>query len=1120
MNSPESKNNLVPAESNRRALQLQKLAGQFERHQPGNVLATVIETGQVDAMWVGTILANNTVLDDVLRLTAAYRFQLNSVTPASDFNLLSTGSSEEAVQALRRIVSGFYEARCSLAARCGEVEDVGPDDGLEYGEEINEQRAAQQEYERIFENVNASYALVISTVHQLFDSDDPSYRTKLLPEFLKLLEHDPYLTKLTPSFRDLLGSHSLGARKVALRTFFENFCDNAVEPYIYNQEFSAMVQSILLRELRHVITEEARLPVAERKLAPYLAELFEKRMRGELQTAQNKDGKDQPVLDSLRKCRGEAKLLMRSIAQFLVESHGEQEVGLALPPNQVISCEVMLSIGCLLPETDLITFLAKRLHQVDDLNPSLVLVFASALKFSLLSEAEAVVAPEELVKLGLKNLPAFASEEQERLVREVFAPFPSQFVQAVSEDGENWSQLSTELCELCIEEVLVQELKKLRDSNPEAKSAFLEKGAITISLDLLTRGGKLSELLLQELIRQGACGELSEEEVQGVLRATLGQGREAARFGVEPEEYESLILAGGLSAIELLGSSGGHEDRLSNAIAQFSSKGASEGERVYQVFDERLVRPLRVALGEYDYAVKQRRSADAAQMRSEDARGELRGLRDTLTQVSADYEAIDAALEEDEDYIKATLEHSELVTEIQRKEEYLEELRLTSRRELVKSGKENAENTILRSIEEHRKRADKLYRNPFELPSETVQSLQAFSGRTCSMKQLRDLELKRQSLQGKVQALEESRDEANNAKESSESSMAKEREKIKQLFHYVQVAVQSDAFESLDPESLSLTSPDAFDPLGMFCRVSLAVRVGGGKELQKSRSRRELLEEGVREALNLSFQDPESKTDSRLILLELVRLVEANAPLCYEWEKGSGKLLDFLQKKVWSDVSNSEMSWLGHDPGWDETMHGPIISLFGALLRSKVAAVKTKQDAMALCFPSVVYWMDRESPQGESDEASSLHPNEVIGAWSSVLRVSLGKSKAKAEQVQRVTKRFLEWGIKDVPLSSYDDLKRHHRPFVESLERCGKESASALSPLPEEALRYVAAYYTRVKEIKEEQKSKDKEIRQSVPESKEALGISFSDLRSSDGLSLPPPVHYGGRDVKRLSDDR
>ena len=293
------------------------------------VLGQALNDGSLQSADASAALSADATLNAILRNVPPYITDTNQDS-ARDFNTLFSGSAPAVLETLKRLTVGFRIARAALQGA-----------GTNHGDETvsDEVRAA-------ITSVNAGYVLLIATVHSIMDTGDSVFRNLLFPSFQQLLEQDVYLTDLAQKFSDLRSARATTARKVALRVFFETFCAEAVQPTIYGDAISAVVQSILIRELKHVVAEEAQLEPKNRFLAPYLAELLEKRVRGEMDTARSADGKPQPVLQALRRCPAEAKGLMEAVIAFLLESPD--------PDSSAVSCEVMLSVGCLLPETRIV----------------------------------------------------------------------------------------------------------------------------------------------------------------------------------------------------------------------------------------------------------------------------------------------------------------------------------------------------------------------------------------------------------------------------------------------------------------------------------------------------------------------------------------------------------------------------------------------------------------------------------------------------------------------------------------------------------------------------------------------------------------------------------------------
>lgn len=1090
--------------------QLAQLAASCNSGGVREMLAQVINSGEPQVIQVSATLASNAVLDQVLGGTTTYKYTQYGETPGADFNALSVRSSTEAAAALARLTAGFYEARTLLAKNYDET-----------NEELME----------AFETVNASYALIISTSHKLFDSDDPSYRERLRPEFLKLLMTDPYLEKLVPSFRDLHEAKSLQATRIALRTFFENFCENAVEPYVYSKDFSALIQSILLRELRHVVVEESKLPVKERVLAPYLAKLFEQRMRGELETARTKDGKAQPVLDSLRDCPGEAKQLMRSVTNFLIESLGDEGEGLILQHSDLISCEVMLSIGCLLPETELTQLLATRLRQVDDLNPSLVMVFSSALKFSLYVEQStyrpfsyAMIEPSALVELGFKIANYLTEPEKNRLVAEVFLPLLDDFIHYAYQHLETWREFPDEFRAACVDKLLLQKVIELEQQSVAPDVSVVDTPALELSEILtvhLNGGAKLDPIGLRWLVKRGASGELTQSQISQTIISTLQDGKEAKLLAVEPDIYEELLTKGGFESIKILSSRKGNEERLSHQLAIYQPSSEAQTNEMRKVFVDKLGNPLRIALREYGDLVTARRSSDLASMQAHDNLQDLSETQVKLAHLKQQIIVCRGALEDNADFVRHEKAYGLKLREISDKQIMLAELKGLTTKELVETKKDGISETLIKNIVRLEQERDIMLAQRFQLPKLVKEELPNLGRISMSLGELLRMEKEYDACSRQIGAAQGALSSALGNIQKSLQSMVERRKEIRRLFAFVQRGAESIAIRGIDPQELALFSPSSFDPLGMFCRISLMVQLNADRQIKDDREQRLQLERDVRRCLQASLQDLFSKDDSRLVLTALAELVERGRGILIDWQTGEDSLPEFLRERLANDINNDAVAWLTHDSGWDESMHAPILRIFGAMLSSKVVPREAKLRAMPITFSGVRYWVAEEerirSIEQENRHPSSKGPKEVPSRylttedlyrpWTSLLQLSLGQAKRQGDSIIKVTEFLLSDAIQEITTADYSRLKEIWLPLRQVLLQCEKSKASVLNPLPQIAVQFCRAVNERVSELKEQSKQREKQIFSEAPQAPVAEGISFADLSVPGGLSLPAPRH-------------
>lgn len=233
---------------NVQAQQLARLAQSFAPTTALSLISATLQDGSVSTTATGRALARDTLLTQTLRHAVVYQHTSDNHSPERDFVILSTSSqTSQVVEALSRLASAFVEVRGSLASAIAQAATSSNREGaLPYVGSANHDDV--RVLNETFATVNACFILVITTTHARFDESE-QFRRDLAEVFQKLLECDPFLKQLAPSFEALKSATSTDARKVALRQFFETFCDEAQQPTLYEPAFSAVVQSILLREL-------------------------------------------------------------------------------------------------------------------------------------------------------------------------------------------------------------------------------------------------------------------------------------------------------------------------------------------------------------------------------------------------------------------------------------------------------------------------------------------------------------------------------------------------------------------------------------------------------------------------------------------------------------------------------------------------------------------------------------------------------------------------------------------------------------------------------------------------------------------------------------------------------
>lgn len=1122
---------LIPARQNTaHSAQLSELLPALRPMAVSTVLSSAIHGGSLNTVMASTVLANDGSLEGILRGTCAYRFD-TSLNPAKDFSLLSSGNCSQAADGLRRLTQAFLEARSSLSL------------GIEQGELPKHDPAVLA-----FQKVNASYILLIATVHTLIDNPDPAYKKEFSPLFKQLLINDPYLGKLAPYFSSLHDARSPEAKKVSLRHFFETFCSEAVQPTLYNEGFSAVVQSILIRELRHVIDDEAKLPAGDRKMAPYLASLFEARMRGELQTARRGDGKPQPVLQALRRCPGEAKILLQAISNFLIESCDGDQTKLAIDDKVAVSCEVMLSVGCLLPETKTVDHIGELFERVTDLHPTLALIFSSALKFSLYSENPTAIDAEFLVQRGLEAAPVLSEGQRIRLIAEVLKPLTEAFIDVAGTNPQLWLGMPAEFRTECIDQVIAQKIV-----HPESRSAaepgrILDSGTDSLVAQLLlghlasgTEGtATVSDVCARWLALQTDSLDFDSTQATLVTRLVVNRPGGHATLGITDSQLQVLLQHGGHPTIELLAGVPEYRAFLASRIGEYSATGSSEKNSIQEIFSRIFIAPLRETIDHRAELIDKRRESDSDQLSASDKVSELEHTRAVFQRLENQLPVLQSALENDLQFLRVQQDFYSNQHELSSAEAIVTELSRLSTKQLFDQKKIGPLRSAQEQVKSCGKTGAQLRQSAFRLSRETLAQLGAARKSSITLGEFLDLQVEHRDAQEKIARIEGGARDADTTLSDTDRQLLECNRSIAVQLRLVRDAMRSPALRGIDLDTLNLQSRGKTDLLGIICRTQLTLEMMTEPKSAKSRGMIQFLESSIQSALKDAFRDSESKQDSIVALTELAKLVKYRIPLMHEWPEsasleesgasfsvqaltGNVSLAEFLYQTLKKDLSNPESAWLSHDNGWDESLHGPVLVLFGELMTSKASSDLVKKRSMLPIFRGVTSWLDQEQQTREREKANlSLPPEEakristrkvefepLLASWTSLLQTSRGitSSKITAEGIRKNTSFLGVWGAENVATATAEQLATLYFPFARAVLRCAKSEHSALRSSTPEIDVFLKAVSARDQFFREMVQKNTQTVIASAPQAVSGNGLDFASLRTREGLALPAPSY-------------
>ncbi|MDA1229859.1 MAG: hypothetical protein O2856_03710 [Planctomycetota bacterium] len=1130
----------------------------LQKPSVASVLTDALNNGSLNAMKASTALAADDRLNAILRGTSAYRYDEKS-NPAQDFAVLSSGRSESASEALRRLTAGFLEARLSLQTALQQ-----------------EGEGVADELRRVFGLVNAGYVLLIATTHNLMGNRDLSYRTQLDPLFQQLLENDQYLGGLAPKFVDLRDARAPGARRVALRLFFETFCSEAVEPTMYDEAISAIVQSILIRELRHVIEDEARMPAEQRHLAPYLAALFEQRMRDEIETARSRNGKPQPVLQALRRCPGEAKGLMGAVTKFLLES--SEHTGSA------VSCEVMLSVGCLLPESETVGQLAELIEVVSDLPPTLILLFSSALKFSqYVDDPQKRIDPQLLIEKGLQVLPALSADQRGRLITEVFAPLSDTFVCSLQLEPDVWENADFEFRAECIDSIFVPRIRGQLSNDPtnriidraadraiaSALLFHLENCDITAVIDVPESTDALAEdtsaqpegndtpeysvstlpaICMTWLVLQTEACDFSPERNTLLVRHVFEWDGGAESLGLGSEAVSTLLRRGGFPTIQLLADRTTADERLARLLGDYTPTSESENALLRKVFEEQFINVLRKAINERAVSLDSRQVAEAGQMAKNEGQEGAEKEQKQIALLERQISVLQTALEQQRPFLATDRDWAGAQESLVEAEAVLKEHEALSQKELVEQRKVSHLKKSRDRVTEIIGQLHEIKAQRFPVTAEVRKELGVWSGDDVGFGQLQSMQEGLRLARERVTKLEQISVSADAAIVEINEEIQRFTAEIERLFPLVRYAFRSPAIREIDPAVLSLQSVGSTDLLGVMCRVHLVIESGrysDSTDGSESGSPVSLvqLEHEIRTALQIAFRHAGSRPQVLATLKELAEFADGTSPLLKQWPDcgslGHGasvsmedleadvSLIELLYRNLKFDLAPGKPTWLAYRPGWDESFHGPLLRLFARLALQENLQPLMRQRALAIALDGVTNWVNQEQEARQTEDPDPGPPetekrmlsvggfsvSDLLIAWTDILKVTQGiaasknsdpeRAKSRVAQFENNTNQLAIWAMAMLSDSSFAELDHFLLPAGKIFRSCAHSPDSALHPGSPAVREFILALKGTKERLAAIQEQPAFEQIQGTSVTQGPVGLDFGKSGELRDLALP-----------------
>ena len=978
------------------------------------VLQRALYDGSLHPVQASGALSADTGLNEILRSFPPYSTDA-TYSAQRDFTLTYTGSPEARLEAVRRLTTSFWAARGALDA----IHSQGR------GEDA-------QQLQLAVSRLNAGYVLLIATVHALIDGPN----SPLFSVFRELLEADPRLKELSVWFSDVRNAKGEQSQRVAVRIMFEKFCSEATQPTIYGDAISAIVQSMLIRELRQVIDNRPNL-------APQLAKLFEGRLRDEVNTARIGDGKPQPVLQALRRCPGEAKALLDAVVAFIMSEPDEEP---NIRRNAVISCEVMLSVGCLLPGTGLVRRLDEMVS-VPELPPELVLLFLSALKFSCYLQLDEDKAdPLSIIHRGLEVLPQLSDEDRSRMIREVFAPLEDAFFEYFATAPDSWTAMSAESRDQCIGEIfspwlarneeksakaasnatnrtlaalMLNHLSELQ-SNSETCSEVVtdsdstaadvvnpeEAPAVNVIHDACERTSALCvlpDLCLKWLVTNSVACDVSPDLCTELVRYISRQPQGFDSLSSTPDALHALLLRGGFPSIRLLAEETAAPMWLARLLGEYVPCSDEERTSILAVVMDRFVDRLRTLINSRAATIDSQNLAEQSLIRAVEVQESFASDRRRAEALALQVTVLVEHLQSLEDYLRAERDHAEAIAKIDPLMREYEELEKLSARELVDSRKSKYKEGLATRIQTHRDLITDIEARRFDVPIEVKCQLTDWKASQIMLGQFHDMQKQLVSLNEKLAKVDVAAVEMQGTIEAFQTEVSAITAEITHFFPLVRCACQSEALMAVDPAAFEIQSAGSTDLMGVMCKANLILaRYQRFKTVQEPQSNEPSVirdsEVGlsglgaeISTALRHAFRIAAQKPLSFAVLNDLADLAEQSSALFTIWPElpplGSvtkyrltdldqnASLLELLYRNLRFDLRGDTVNWGGSRMGWDDSFHGPILRLFAGVAAAAAVGSDIRKASAILVMDGLSFEVRRHMEADRLQAEDAELPN-------------------------------------------------------------------------------------------------------------------------------------------------
>jgi len=944
---------------------------------------------------------------------------------------VNSGNLQEQLGALGRLTGAFWAARDVLSRAVEAAGDEVP-----------------QELKQTATHFNAGYVLLIATVHSIMDTAQDSTKPQLFRIFTQLLEADPALEQLVRYFKDVRSDSNLTTKGIAVRTLFNKFCSEATHPTIYGERVSAIVQSMLIRELRQLMEQDTQY------LAPLLVVLFEEKMRSEVNTALNGDGKPQPVLKALRRCLSETRGLMDAVVAFLCDSDGEAEEGVSNPGT---ACEVMLSVGCLLPGTRLADRLMELLQA--SLPAYLALPFLSAIKFSChLEESDQRVDPGWVVEYGIWLLPQLTEEQKRRMVGEVFAPLDNNFVEYLSFKPDEWLKMGPDLREQCIQVVLAPRLERegravTAEINPTAgrtvAAALLVHIAPPMSIDLDTSGSAtaasvtdegrnrelelapsapvLPDVCLRWLVQNSERCDSSPEQCTELVRYIVEQAGGFDSLGLAAGAETSLLRRGGFPTLQLLAERQNEKRRLAKLLGDYAPT-ELEFAVIQGVFKDQYIDALRSLINSRASTVEARVKLEQTKMGLQEKVDASANQRRQVATLSQQILVLTAFLNDHAPYIQAKDALDEATVKLTAAEQSFDSVSKLNRQYIIDPVKRDMRDRLPNVIEKLKVTIREINQIRFDISDAVGVQLTDRESEEIMFGQFHAMQDMLRFLQSPLGKVDSAIEEVQAGINEFDSDILSITEQILALYPLVRYACQSSALRDLDPSKFSLQDEDTgtTDLLGVMCRVNLVLARQTAQPWDarsKGLNDAMLIDLGkdISRALQSAFRDKAQQAQSFAVLTDLADLAGASCPLLSTWEECNASrngvkytakslqavvsLTELLFRNLHYELSADTIAWgVGIRAGWHESFHGPVIRLFASLTRHTGAVDLVRKRSLAVAMDGITTEVKRHEESAKASVEDASKPDterrvvasnlvpipDLLRAWTDILKSTLG----------------------------------------------------------------------------------------------------------------------------------